>query len=173
MSNPASCPHLPDWAIARARASLRIGMKVPEIEQGLVAHGLTPEAATSAVTKALEDRIREEVQPKERARLRLRLHRVLSAVLVGAYLILGYWMRGAEGVLRLLVAFLLPLTCIWFASEMESATGPTGILSPYITFPTPAIFLRLGGWLVLLTPCFFALYVLIYRLISLKLVTRP
>jgi hypothetical protein len=71
--------------------------------------------------------------------------------------------------LRFLVVFLLPLICIWFADQMASATGPTGVLSPYITFPTPAILLRLGGWIALLSPCIFNLSVLFYRLISQRL----
>jgi hypothetical protein len=162
MSNPTDSPPLPDWAFQHARASLRIGLKVPEIEQRLVARGLAPEAATSVVTKALEDRIREENEPKERAGRRLRMHRILSAVLVGAYILVGYRAGGVGSALYTLRDFLLPLVCIWFADEMESATGPTGILSPYLTFPTPAIFLRLGGWLVLLAPCIFIFSAWIY-----------
>jgi hypothetical protein len=150
MSNPTESLSLPDWAFEHARASLRIGLKVPEIEQRLVAHGLSSEAATSIVTKALEDRIREENEPKERARRRLRLHRILSAALVGACIIIIAFRTGEVGPpIYALGRFLFPLACIWFGDELGWATGLIG-LRPYITFPTPGPFVRLGGWLVLL-----------------------
>jgi hypothetical protein len=164
MTNPTVSPPNPDWAIEHARASLRVGLKVPEIEHRLIARGLTAGAATSAVTKALEDRIREEVEPKERERRRSRMHRIMSGALVGAYIIIITLRTGEiESVIYALGAFLLPLACIWFGDELGSATGPTGILRPYITFPTPGIVVRLGGWTILLLPCIVGPIVWVFR----------
>jgi hypothetical protein len=42
---------LPDWAVANADASLKIGLSVPDIEQRLVAQGLSPTTAAAVVTK--------------------------------------------------------------------------------------------------------------------------
>src|SRR4051812_9039278 len=49
---------LPDWAVAQANAALKIGVSVPEIEQGLVAQGLAPSTASAVVNAVLEGRLR-------------------------------------------------------------------------------------------------------------------
>ncbi len=59
MSKPSDPPPVIDWAIEHARASLRVGVSVPEIERRLVARGLDPMIAEAAVTHALADRVRE------------------------------------------------------------------------------------------------------------------
>jgi hypothetical protein len=169
MSNPASAPPSEDWAFEHARASLRIGLKVQEIEQRLVARGLSSDAATSVVTKALENRIHEENEPRERARRRLLLHRILSGLLIGAYVIIAYWNKGLGFAFYAIGGLLLPFACIWFADELGSATGFISFMRPYITFPTPPFFLRLGGWLLLLIPWIIALSVWTYRFFSMLL----
>jgi hypothetical protein len=127
-------------------------MKVPEIEQRLVDHGLTPEAATSVVTNAIEDRIHEEAKPKERVWRPVLLHRILSGALVAGGIIFSFSKGGIGLAISLLAVVLLPLPLVWFAEEMESTkwvTGLVGIWSLKVPFTTPAGFLRLLGWLIL------------------------
>jgi hypothetical protein len=150
MTKPSHSLPLPDWAIEHARAALRIGRSAPDIEQLLVARGLAPEAAASVVNRVLEDHVREAVEPQERAQRRLWIHRILSAIIALMYIIPAFWLGGVESALKVLAGLLLPLACIWFGDQMGSATGPIGLLSPWITFSTPGVFVRLGGWLVLL-----------------------
>jgi hypothetical protein len=163
MSNRVSAPPSEDWAFEHARASLRIGLKIQEIEQRLVDHGLTLDAATSVVTRALEDRIRAENQSKERARRRLFLQRISSGIVVLAYIIIAYWNKGLGFAFYAIGGLLLPFACIWFADELGSSTGFISFMRPYITFPTLPFFLRLGGWLLLLIPWIIVLSVWIYR----------
>jgi hypothetical protein len=52
MSQPADSSPPPDWAIKQASASLQGGMSAPEVEQRLVAVGLTPQAAKVVLLRA-------------------------------------------------------------------------------------------------------------------------
>ena len=58
---------LPAWAVAKAHASLKIGLSVPEIEQRLVAQGLSPLTAAAVVNSILESRLRETLAPREQS----------------------------------------------------------------------------------------------------------
>jgi len=51
-----------------------------------------------------------------------------------------------------MIAFLtLPLTCIWFPDACGRLTGISGGLArPVITEETPAVFVAVGGWLLLI-----------------------
>jgi hypothetical protein len=148
MNNPSNPPPLPDWAIEHARASLRIGMSVPEIQQRLVSRGLAPAAAEAVVLSVVEDRVRQQVEPQERALARRRLHRILSGIVGAACILLGYWFGGGLSAGKVVLSILFPLSCIWFGDEIGSRWSST--FSPG---PTPGVLLRLGGWVVLLGIC--------------------
>jgi hypothetical protein len=152
MTNLSASHPAPDWALQHARAALQVGMRVPQIEKLLIARGLDPAMAAAVAEKAIEERVREELQGPLRAQWRLRLHRILSGVIALAYLVLGYWARGPEGVARVALGISLALACIWFGDAMGSARGPVGLARPWITAATPGVMVRLGGWLLLLLP---------------------
>jgi hypothetical protein len=59
-----------------------------------------------------------------------------------------------------------PLACIWFAEDLGEYYRD-GNLFPEITTSSPAVFVRIGGWLLLLLP--FLIYLLIRMLDSLYL----
>jgi hypothetical protein len=77
-------------------------------------------------------------------------NRVLSGVLAAIYLVMIFCFVGAEAGFKAGLFLLLPLACIWFSESMGGYTGPAwrGV----ITSPTPANFVCIGGWFLLLLP---------------------
>src|SRR5205823_2465715 len=58
VTRPPGAPPGPDWPAERARAALKVGLSVPDVERQLVAKGLSPEAAAAVVRGVLEERVR-------------------------------------------------------------------------------------------------------------------
>ena len=84
----------PDWALESARTSLKMGLKMPDIEKLLVARGLTPDVASAVVTRALEERVRGHFEPmKERERSE-NLHRIFSLFVGFVCIVLGFLYGG-------------------------------------------------------------------------------
>jgi len=136
-SDPTDPTALPEWAVEKARASLRLGMKVPDVEKRLVAFGLSPAAAQAVVNRLLERDVRAETAPEEQERQVKPLHRILSAV-VAACLVLAYLFSGSY--LPLKLAFVVvPLVCIWFGRDL----------------------IRWLGWLVLALSCGYVLMLML------------
>jgi hypothetical protein len=136
MNGPSEPARLPDWAIEYVRASLRLGLSVPEMEKSLIARGLTPTAAAGLVTSVLEERVRGQIRPREAGEREDSLHRILSAVVACGCLLLGYLFGGGLSASLTALWILGPLACIWFPA--------------YLTSRTPEGFIRWGGWVVLL-----------------------
>jgi hypothetical protein len=135
-------PSPPDWAIEHAAVSLRVGQSVPEIEQRLVARGLTPADAAAAVSRALEGGVRDAVEPLATAERRQRVHRILAAAVGCACLLLAYQFNGGYSAGKTLLWTLMPLACISFPDAMGGAADPLRV-----------ILLRWCGWLALLAIC--------------------
>lgn len=118
----------PNWAVEHARAALNIGMKAPEVEQLLVAKGLTPGEASSVVMSILEGRVAGALAPVasgERSRL---VHMVLSVMVAGICLALVYQFGGGGPTAWTLVCILPGLAGIWLPGMMawEWGLGPRG-----------------------------------------------
>lgn len=140
VNDPSDSQPPPDWAVEQVRASLRLGLSVPEIEQRLVAQGLTAAAAAAVVSGVLEEGLRDRFEPIEEEDRSLRVHRALSGLIAGACLLLAYWFGGSMSAGKtLFFGILPPLGCIWFSGAM---TGDAD--------STRAAFLRGCGWLLLL-----------------------
>ncbi len=77
-------------------------------------------------------------------------NRVLSGMLAVFYLVVAAFGGGAEVAFKVGVFVVLPLACIWFSEAMGGYVGP--VWRGKITSPTPAIFVCIGGWLLLLLP---------------------
>ncbi len=156
--SPRSVPfdslETPDRLAAYVSASLKAGLQVPEIKKRLSERGVSAELAAAVVDKVLEDHIRQQNLPQRRARQRKLANRTLSALVGCAYVGLAYSFAGAEPAAIMSAFLILPLACIWFGDELGSYVGPAGMvsLSYSITFPTPGVMLRVGGWLLLLAP---------------------
>jgi hypothetical protein len=79
-------------------------------------------------------------------------NRILSAILVVAWLALLGLAGGAESVVWGVLQTALPLACIWFPEEMGSITtmlpGPLSVRP--ITQTSPGCLVRALGWAVLL-----------------------
>lgn len=142
--SPFDSTPLPEWAIERARALLRTGVRVPQIEQRLVAQGLSPETATAVVDRLLKDRTRQQVGPLEQDDRRNRWHRLLSGVVGCGCVFLAYWFFGTWSACRTGIALLLPGACIWFPDEM-------GVYASKYSFTVTSlgVLIRWCGWLVL------------------------
>jgi hypothetical protein len=121
-SDPTDLTALPAWAVEKARASLRVGVSVPEVEQRLVAGGLSSEAAEAAVNRVLEAHVRAEVVPQEQERRLQPLHRILSAVL-GVCLLFAYLFSGSLLPLKVGAFVVLPVGCIWFGRGLIRSMG--------------------------------------------------
>ncbi len=60
---------------------------------------------------------------------------------------------------RVLVFLILPLACIFFSDVLGGYTGKSQIgIAPNITRMTPAFFVALGGWILLLSVLAFAIF---------------
>jgi hypothetical protein len=115
---------LPDWAVRRADAALKIGQSVPEIERGLVAKGLSAALATAVVTAVLEGRVRAIQEPLERSERLRTAHRTASAVAACIGVGLAYGFGGGESAFKILRWLLVPLACIWWAELAEPSIPP-------------------------------------------------
>jgi hypothetical protein len=158
MASPPDAESLPDWAVDYACASLEIGTSVPGIEQKLVARGLSPEVATAVVTKALEDRLRKQSGSAQQKERRHRIHRVLSAVVGCACVLLAYLSGGGLYPGRTFWVILVSLACIWFPDEI----GSNERLGFSAAGPTPAIVVRVVGWVLLLLMTLYWLWFVVF-----------
>jgi len=77
-------------------------------------------------------------------------NRILSGLLAATYFVVALCGGGAEAGFKVALFLVLPLACIWFSEAMGGYTGPAWHAT--ITAPTPAVFVCLGGWLLLLLP---------------------
>ena len=77
-------------------------------------------------------------------------NRVLSGLLAGLYIGAALLDGGAAPAFKVAVFAILPLACIWFSEPMGGFVGP--VWRGTITSPTPAIFVCVAGWLLLLVP---------------------
>jgi hypothetical protein len=83
--------------------------------------------------------------------------RIISLVVSFIYIIA---LIKHPAILFKLVAYLImPLACIWFPEEMGSYTNESLPLN-YLTKATPAFFVALGGWILMLLPTIIVLIVL-------------
>lgn len=78
-------------------------------------------------------------------------NRMLSLALAIVYLAV-FIINDSKGTWPIILASLmLPLVCIWFGDELGGFTG-LGPKLIYISTPTPGIFIRIIGWVLLLMP---------------------
>jgi hypothetical protein len=89
--------------------------------------------------------------------------RVVSLVVAIIYLVINAWAFPHKSLTHLVVSTLLtmiglafPLACIWFGDEMGEYVGSS--FRP-ITKPTPGVFVRLGGWVLLSLPALIGLII--------------
>ena len=73
----------------------------------------------------------------------------LSLLIAAIYIVVAYCFGGPEQALTISLTFLpFPLALIWFAEPLGDYTGFMG--RGYVSRPTPAIFVSIIGWLILL-----------------------
>jgi hypothetical protein len=116
------------WAVQHARAALNIGMKVPQVEQMLVAKGLSPLEANNVVMSILEGRVRDRLAPMETEERWRPVQLVLSIVVAGMCLALVYWFDGGASTAWTLICILPGLAGIWLPDMMawQWQSAPTG-----------------------------------------------
>jgi hypothetical protein len=128
----------PSWAVERARAALKTGMKAPEVEQHLIAKGLDPATANQVVMSILEGHVGAALASRESEDRLRATERVASVLVAGVCLVLVYWFGGAAPTVWTLVCILPGLAGIWLPEMMvwEWKTAATNC--------------RVGGWAWLL-----------------------
>jgi hypothetical protein len=117
---------LPGWAVDHARAALSIGMKVPEVEQRLVAKGLTAAQANDVVMRIVEGRVHNALAPAESQERSLPVQLVLSVVVAAVCLALAYWFGGAMPAVWTLACILPGLAGILLPEMMHWKWGLSG-----------------------------------------------
>jgi hypothetical protein len=144
MFSPPGDSTLPDWALAQASAALKIGMSVPDVEQRLVAKGLSPSTASAVVTAVLEGRLRASQEVSGHNERAVTAHRAASAVAVCICLALAYAFGGGLSVVVTALALLTPVACIWWAEALTSAFPPA------VRWTAWVVLLFIAGYRVLL-----------------------
>jgi hypothetical protein len=82
-------------------------------------------------------------------------NRRLSGLVALIYLGLGCATGDMEGVFKLGLYLILPMTCIWFAEAMGGYRGLAGSIS--ITEASPGLIVCILGWMLLLMPVVFVI----------------
>lgn len=90
--------------------------------------------------------------------IRLLKWRPLSGTVALLYLLLAVFFDQLEGVLRMGLSLLLPLSCIWFSDLLGNYAGKFMGFRPAITEKTPPSFILVAGWFILLLPVIMAIY---------------
>jgi hypothetical protein len=93
-------------------------MKAPEVEQHLIAKGLSPSAANEVVMSILEGRVGAVFAPLESAERLRPAHLVVSVLVAGVCLALVYWFGGGGPTAWTLVCILPGLAGIWLPEMM-------------------------------------------------------
>jgi hypothetical protein len=122
---------------------LKAGSSIPETEKRLVHRGLSPEEASALVDGVLDEAFRKQSEERLRANRRKWVHRVLSALLACAVIVIAYRLPGRMAS-QISSGVLVSLACVWFSEELWSYTDAQ------VRARTPSNLLRVGGWLVLL-----------------------
>ncbi len=146
----------PAWALSYARGALNCGRGAPEIQIALASKGLSEGLAAAAVDRCFEARIATELQRQKRATRRKWISRTAALVVAAGTLAIMDPKAMRESGIQRMIGLLLPaLGCIWFAETLGRYTGPIGVQCNVRT--TPAIFVALGGWILLLAIAMIAL----------------
>jgi hypothetical protein len=85
--------------------------------------------------------------------------RILSGAVALAYVAGAYWVGGGDLAIRIGVALVLPLACIWFGEAMGGYGGTLMLGGPMAR--SPGRLVAALGWLLLLLP---VVVVLIFKL---------
>ena len=73
--------------------------------------------------------------------------KVISGTIALGYLSVAYFFKGSIWALKATGSMVLALACIWVSEAMGGYVG--GVGRGRITAPTPAFFVALGGWILL------------------------
>jgi hypothetical protein len=140
----------PGWEYERAKALLRTGSTMPQIERHLMAKGLSPEAAADVAERVLEDRARQQADPLRKAKQWALIHVFLSLVAAFAVIGLALWLFGGRVALRIALTMPVYLAFIWFPEWLEWLDCRTNRFDKR----TPAGMIRWAGWLLLFAVAF-------------------
>lgn len=80
----------------------------------------------------------------------MRTQRILSALIATGYLVGAFAYLGPEAGLRVSIALLLPMSCIWFSEELGDYTGRWD--GHLIDEKSPGWMIAIAGWALLVLP---------------------
>jgi hypothetical protein len=116
----------PEWAHEFARGALVSGLKVPEIEQHLVARGLTPDEANSLVMGILAGNVQQRTRALARSERAKPIRLFVSAAIGGACMLLAYGFGGGPSVGRSLIWLVPVLGGIWLPELTDTEDSDWG-----------------------------------------------
>jgi hypothetical protein len=96
MNQPSKATAYPDWALRKALAALNIGMKVPDVENLLIARGLDRTMANSLVMGILEGNVRHQLGAVHAEEKWKPIQLILAGMFAALCLAVVYW-RGGGG----------------------------------------------------------------------------
>ena len=79
-----------------------------------------------------------------------RAHRVVSAIVLGVWVTLGFLGGGFAPAIKTFFYYMLPMFCIWFPDTMAQYGGVVLGRGRHIDQPSHPTFLKYAGWFVLL-----------------------
>lgn len=102
----------------------------------------------------MTDVVREDYERIRKERQRMICHRSASGIVAALYLVIILFSDDPRVVVKLAMILILPLAAIWFSDDLGSLTGVTfGRFSgPVVTTASPGVIVRIGGWILLLSP---------------------
>jgi hypothetical protein len=80
---------LPEWAVQKAIAALRIGMSVPEVEKHLVNAGLSPSTAEAVVTRVLSQHVQAQALSRGHQEPSSGPEQLMAGVVAAVAIVLG------------------------------------------------------------------------------------
>lgn len=81
---------------------------------------------------------------------RQKAHRVASGIVYGVWIGLAFYSNGLGQAFKTAAYYVLPMACIWFSDAMASYTGVVWGKGRHINEHSHPVFLRWGGWFLLL-----------------------
>ena len=146
------CDTPPEWAVTYARAAVRMGMRVPEIEEHLVSRGLSPALANRIVMEIVEGAFQETAAPLDDSEHGRPVRLVVSVVLGGACLLLAYWFGGNRSAILALLWVGPELAAIWIPELTDTVDSDWGSRLWFCGWAMLILYLGYRVFLCFMTP---------------------
>ena len=121
-SDPTDPAALPEWAVEKARASLRLGISLPDVEKRLIAGGLSPATAEAVVNRVLGGHVRATTPPPAQESTQT-FEMLLAGGLSVLCILFGYLHNGAFSACFAALWVVGPFYRIWLGRDWTRVAG--------------------------------------------------